>query len=279
MLRQLTRGWQMQMEPQAQGGADPAVGGDVPTAGPRSWKNWSPLPDVREGDESWVATLWRRLCREPTLMFTTAYLLVAFLGLWSSYWFYRGFGISILDYLQASDYLVAGLRDPAYPLIFAIGVLLAMVVSWPEALRRRYPDYVDGLRHRHWWARALFPRSRILTWDGLGIHPISGVSVVVGLFMLIGSAVYMQTKGELLRERGRGEAIQVHLLGDAAPAPGEARLLGTSSAFVYLWWPAQQRAEAVPITSVRQLKAASLMKPKAKAAAVPVATPAPAAVR
>ncbi|MBN8798886.1 MAG: hypothetical protein J0H45_05955, partial [Stenotrophomonas nitritireducens] len=51
-----------------------------------------------------------------------------------------------------------------------------------------------------------------------------------------------------------GTPVRVHMLGDAAPLPGEARLLGTSSAFVYLWWPAQQRAEAVPITSVRQVQ-------------------------
>jgi len=73
-------------------------------------------------------------------------------------------------------------------------------------------------------------------------------------FMLLSAAVYMQTKGELLREGGRGTPIRVQMLGDAAPLPGEARLLGTSSAFVYLWWPAQQRAEAVPVTSVRLLQ-------------------------
>lgn len=182
-------------------------------------------------------------------------ILVGFLGLWSSAWFYQGFGIAILDYMQASDYLVAGLRDPAYVLIFAIGVLLAVLVSWPEALRRRYPDYVAELRRRRWWARMVFPRARIMTWDGVGIHPITGVSMVVATFMLLGSAVYVQTKGELVREKGRGTPVRVHMVGDAASLPGDARLLGTSSAFVYLWWPARQRAEAVPITSVRQLQA------------------------
>ena len=99
--------------------------------------NWSPIPDVGTGDESWVLNLWRRGCREPALMFSAAYVLVGFLGLWSSAWFYHGFGISIADYLQASDYLVAGLRDPGSVLIFAIGVLLARrrrEVSW--ALRQ-----------------------------------------------------------------------------------------------------------------------------------------------
>lgn len=226
-------------------------------------KNWSPLPDLAEGEHSWVLNLWRRICHEPALLFSTAYVLVAFLGLWSSAWFYSGFGIAILDYLQASDYLVAGLRDPAYVLIFVIGVLLAVLVTWPDTLRRRYPEHVDGLRQRHWWARALFSRSKLMSWDGVGIHPITGVSLVVASFMLLGGAIYMQTKGELLRERGRSAPVRVHLIGDAAPLPGNAHLLGTSSAFVYLWWPAQQRAEAVPITAVRQLQAMPV-KPESK---------------
>ncbi len=75
---------------------------------PRAPDSWSPIPDIAQGGRSWVARLWRRICREPALLFSTAYVLVAFLGLWSSYWFHQGFGIAILDYLQASDHLVGG---------------------------------------------------------------------------------------------------------------------------------------------------------------------------
>lgn len=230
--------------------------------------NWSPIPDVVAGERSWVLSLWRRICHEPTLMFSTAYLLVAFLGLWSSWWFYQGFGIAILDYLQASDFLVAGLRDPAYVLLFVCGVLLAVLVTWPDTLRRRHPHYIEALRGRHWWARMVFARSRLMSWDGVGIHPVTGVSLVVVSSMLLGSAIYMQGKGELLREGKRGAPVRVHLIGEAAPQAGQARLLGTSSAFVYLWWPAQRRAEAVPITSVRQLQAMPL-KPRAAVKAAP----------
>ena len=238
----------------------------VEQAAPAGPINWSPIPDVGEGDRSWVISLWRRICREPALMFSTAYVLVAFLGLWSSVWFYRGFGIAILDYLQASDYLVAGLRDPIYVLLLASGVMLAILVSWPEVLRRRHPEYVADLRRRRWWARAVFSQMKFMTWTGVGIHPVTGISVVVAYFMLMGAGAYMQTKGELLREKGRGRPIRVQMLGDAAPLPGEARLLGTSSAFVYLWWPAQQRAEAVPVTSVRLLQT---VPPKPKPSVAP----------
>lgn len=234
--------------------------------------NWSPIPDAGRGDRSWVLAAWRWACREPALLFTTAYVLVAFLGLWSSYWFYRGFGIAILDYLQASDYLVAGLRDPAYLLIFASGVLLAVLVSWPDTLRRRYPARIDALRRQRWWWRALFPRARLMSWDGVGIHPVTGISVVVASFMLFGAAGYMLTKAERLREHGSGAPMQVHLTGDAQPLPQLARLLGTSNSFVYLWWPQQRRAEAVPIAAVRRLQAMPLPLRSAKPAA-PLAAP------
>lgn len=94
-----------------------------------------------------------------------------------------------------------------------------------------------------------------MSWDGVGIHPVTGISVVVGSFMLLGAALYTQVRGELLREKNTGTPVQVHLVGDAAPSQKPAHLLGTSSAFIYLWWPHEQRAEAVPIAAMRRLRA------------------------
>lgn len=216
--------------------------------------NWSPLPDRGSSDDSWAMAAWRRICHEPALLFSSAYVLVGFLGLWSSWWFYQGFDIAILDYLQASDYLVAGLRDPACLVIFLGGVLLSVLISWPDTVQRRNPQQVQLLRDRHWWARLLFPRSRWTSWHGIGVHPFTGVSLMVAAFLLLGAALYMQGKGEQLRVGKAGMPLTVHLVGEREPLPGQARLLGTSSAFVYLWWPAQQRAEVVPVTSIRQLQ-------------------------
>src|SRR5687768_9466092 len=57
---------------------------------------------VRGEDPAWVLRVWTRLRREPGMLVTMAYLAVSFLGLWASYWFYRGFGLPILDYMQPS---------------------------------------------------------------------------------------------------------------------------------------------------------------------------------
>ena len=104
-------------DPSASLSADPAAATDV--EGPRSGAQAHPMKAVPASgaanapENPWVVTVWRRLRREPSLMVTVAYLFVSFIGLWSNYWFYRGFGLPVLEYMQASDYLVAGLRDAA----------------------------------------------------------------------------------------------------------------------------------------------------------------------
>lgn len=245
---------------------------DVPAAVDDANDSWSPMPDLHPGEAAWVVVLWRRVCREPALLVSTAYLLIGFLGLWSSYWFFRGFGIPVLEYLQASDYLVAGLRHPAYLLILGAGFLVGALVSWPDTLRRRHPERINALRARHWWWRLVFAQSRWMSWEGVGLHPVTGISLVVASFLCLGSAYYMLDKGERVRAGLAGNAVRVQLAGDAAPLPGQALLLGTSSAYVYLWWPAQRRAEVLPIAAVKRLQAP--LKPAA-GAQLPASAPAP----
>lgn len=85
---------------------------------------------MRREDPAWVLRVWTRLRREPSMLVTVAYLAVSFLGLWASYWFYRGFGLPILDCMQPSDYLVAGLRDPVYALLMLGSIAAALLLSW-----------------------------------------------------------------------------------------------------------------------------------------------------
>ncbi|WWW35047.1 hypothetical protein V8017_19585 [Stenotrophomonas rhizophila] len=89
----------------------------VPAAGSAPPTDWSVLPVVQGNEDSVVMVVWRLLRQEPALIVSAGYVLLSLLGLWSSYFFYRGFQLSILDYLQVSDFLVAGLRDPAYAAI------------------------------------------------------------------------------------------------------------------------------------------------------------------
>ncbi|MEK0265200.1 hypothetical protein QT383_01760 [Stenotrophomonas rhizophila] len=96
--------------------------------------------------------------------------------------------------------------------------------------------------------------------------------------MAIGAALYALNKAEAIRDGNGGTPVQVMLNGDSATLPGTAKLLGSSSAFVFLWWPAQRRAEAVPIGSIRRLQSMAVpMKPAP--APVPKQAPAPPAPR
>lgn len=231
--------------------------------------DWSLLPVTHGNEDSLVAVIWRLLREEPALIVTAGYVFLSALGLWSSYFFYLTFHLSILDYLQVSDFLVAGLRDPAYILILLLGILLAVLLGWPETLRRRNPAKVARLRERHWGWRMLFSESPWVNWEFSGLRPLTGMCMAVVCFMAIGAALYASSSAEKIRDGGAGTPVQVVLSGDTAVLPGNARLLGSSSAFVFLWWPEQRRAEAVPIASIRRLQ--SMAVPRKAAAPTPAA--------
>jgi hypothetical protein len=236
--------------------------------------DWSPIPVARGSDDSVVVALLERTRREPALLFTTAYLLVSVLGLWCSYWVYAGFKLPILEYLQASDFLVAGLRDPVYVLLLLLGMAVVLAVSWPETLRLRNADKLEQLRRRTIWWPMVLTRSMLTSWDGTGLRPLTAMVLAVAGLMALLAAGYVTSRGEAIREQGRGEVVTVQFNGDAAPQRDTARLLGSSSAFVFLRWPRQQRAEAVPIATIKRLQAVTLAPAKPPAKAVPaVAAP------
>jgi len=250
---------------------NPAPAG-APAPPPPKAFDWSLIPVAEGNEDSIVLQASRRMQREPALLFTTAYLLVSALGLWCSYWFYRGFGISILDYLQASDFLVAGVRDPVYIGLLLLGVLLVLLVTWPETLRLRNPETAARLKGRNRLWRLLLGRSVFTSWEATRMRPLTAMTVAVTLFMAVAAAGYVSQRGNDIRDRRAGDAVTVHLIGDATALPGQARLLGTSSAFVFLWWPAQRRAEAVPIAAVRRVQAAGVRRNAATTPSPPART-------
>lgn len=251
------------------------------TATARRAVDWSMLPIASGSGDSVVVLALQRARREPALLFTTAYLLVSLLGLWCSFWFYRGFGLSILDYLQASDFLVAGIRDPVYMLLLALGVFIVLLCSWPETLRLRNASQIEQLKARSIVWRLVLSRSMFTSWESTGLRPWTAMTLAVALFMAANAAWYVTSRGERIRAEGIGEMVSVQLTGDTAALPGNARLLGSSSAYVFLWWPEQRRAEAVPIAAVRRLQSQPVHARAAKAVAEPtvdaaVKRPAPA---
>ena len=196
-------------------------------------------------DVSVVSRLRDVFRREPMLLVTCSYLFVSVVGLWDLYWFYRGFDIPILEFLQSSDYFVAGLRRPAYAGLLAWTLLVAALSIWPQRWRMRHPERAARLDGR-WWFRVAFPR-RGDWWAYFGLHPetmatLTALAVMAMLLFHHGGSRALSIRA------GGGNPVQVE--GSRGSIDGDWRMLGTSSAYVFLWEPAQQRALVLPVESI-----------------------------
>lgn len=193
----------------------------------------------------WFPRVLVALRDQPALAISTGYALLALIGLWSSYWFYRGFGIEIIEYYEVSDFLIAGLRDP-YNLLALLGMTALVAAAYAPAmyeLRRR--EQVAAFRRR-WWGRLLFPHMgspfRLRRWYDFSTDGLMALVIVVTAGVLM--VKHAEDRVAALKE-GAGQPVRVTLLGHMEPLLGEARVLGTSTDFVFLYWPANGRTEAV----------------------------------
>lgn len=193
----------------------------------------------------WFPRVLALLREQPALTVSVGYLLLALIGLWSSYWFYRGFGIAIIEYYEVSDFLIAGLRDP-YNLLALVGISALMAVAYAPALyelrsREKVAEY-----RRRWWGRIVFPGFgspfRLRRWYDMSNDGIITFAIFLGAgALMIGHAE--ERVASLVA--GGGKPVRVTLLGHVDPLQGQARVLGTSTDFVFLYWPSNGRTEAV----------------------------------
>lgn len=241
----------------------------------------APLPNAAVASHavpapSLALRLWAVMRSEPALMVTTAYLFVSFIGLWANYWFFRRFDLPILEYMQGGDYLVAGLRDPIYAYAVIGIALVSALIVWVEKWRVRHPERVRRLSRR-WWGRALVGNSRLSSGWYLGMSRETGLLVLSFITAMLIVFSYVDARAKGIRAGG-GHVVRVSLAGESVPLPGSARLLGTNSSFVFLWWPQQQKVEALPTANVSRIESVLVAAPvtrtkvKSAAAKAPVST-------
>ena len=195
------------------------------------------------------------LRREPTLLFTLAYLGVTVIGIWSSYWFYRHFRISVVEYFQVGDFVVAGLREPINLLSFGLILLLLVASYLPTYYEYRHPQQVDRIRRMHWWGRLVFPisSSPFVQRKWYQASP-EWIAIFVLLLAVASLTVsHARDKARAIVEGG-GHRVRITLSGERLPLQGEARLLGTSNGYVYLYWPGNGRTEVLVQESVARIE-------------------------
>ncbi len=212
---------------------------------------------------SWLGWLLGILRHEPAHALTLFYIGTSALGLWASYWFFRSFGIPVMDYMDPSDYITAGLRDPMYFLMIIAVLVFTLVLNFHEFARRKGAEYYERTRAAHWWGRVLLPfpyQPRKSSWrrwfswnDRVGFSLATGIAFSVVWATLWLTTAYVQDKAEGIR-KGGGHIVRITLAHTLDPQPGTARLLGTIGDFVFLYWPEQKRAEAIAVEEVGRIE-------------------------
>lgn len=223
-----------------------------------------------------IGRLLRVLRREPVLFVTLSYVLVSFLGLWSSDWFYRGLGLPILQYLQGGDLFIVGLRHPDYLLWLLAPLAIMWLSALPLAWAERHPQRAAAVRARYRWGAVMFPEPR--SWLGLwGVR--SDTLLVVSVFALALYHLYALNSATAARlvagAADVGQPVQLTLAGSTAALPGDTRLLETTSAYVLVWWPGAGRVEGLPTANVARIVSGA--PARAARTSTPAARPAAAA--
>ena len=200
--------------------------------------------------ESAIVRASRRALREPALLLSLAYLAMSALGLWASYWLYRPFGIPIFEYLQPSDILVAGVRDPVYLMLVAAGFGSSALIRRWESWRFDHPERVERMR-AHWFGRLWAPRWRERVNKSALLRALFAIGFVIYLAF---SLVVWYTRIEADRIlHGAAVPLALTYAGAAAATDEPAILIGTTAGWVFVYWPRQHRAEAIAQQSLRSL--------------------------
>jgi len=203
-----------------------------------------------------VGRLLQLLTREPVLVVSLVYALVSIMGMWSYYWFYDRLGVPILEYLQGADLFVIGLRRPDY-LLIVLAVLAFMWVSvLPMRWAQRNPERAAELTTRHRWMRwLLFVPSREGRWTGGGWISVETQIALMGLLLSLQYLFVwnLTSATKVLEGRAPLPGVRLTLAGADEPLP-QAQLLGTTSAYVLVWWPDDRRVEVFPVANLARIE-------------------------
>jgi hypothetical protein len=134
-------------------------------------------------------------------------------------------------------------------------MLLMLLAYWPTYYEYRHPQQVDRIRRAHWWGRLVFPLSSSpfaqRSWYQLSPEAIAIFVLLLAVASL--TVTHARDKARTIVEGG-GHRVRITLSGERIPLQGEARLLGTSNGYVYLYWPANGRTEVLAQESVARIE-------------------------
>lgn len=204
----------------------------------------------------------RLLQREPALVVTLGYLLLAIAGLAYSYGFYRRFDIPILSLLQLGDFLVAGIVEPAAILLMLSTFPLCWLMDrWNMRVFRRQVAAARSLRAREslpWFQRKrlAYLESHIAQVRHGGQLRTAYLLVVVfyGWFFV---SIYGGHRAARIKD-GRAQSVVVWLNGEsqrlAPPKAENWTYLGATGSYLFLYDRQAGQAEVLPVNAVARVE-------------------------
>lgn len=182
---------------------------------------------------------------------TLGYLVLIAVGMFHSVLGYAEFGINILDYAEAGDFLLAPFRDP----------MVLLVTGAPLGLAWAYLTYAQRIsdralakrraegKPRAWWESSEKAQQAFKKFEPL-------MKLSLGLFWLwVSASLYQRLQARAVM-RGESRQITVYLT-DGTVEQGTPRrplsLIGATSRFVFLFRTETWRVEIVPTDNVLRM--------------------------
>ncbi|MBL0937647.1 MAG: hypothetical protein IBJ03_02070 [Gemmatimonadaceae bacterium] len=191
---------------------------------------------------------------------TLSYLALVAIGMFHSVLGYRHFGINILDYAEASDFLLAPFRDP---MVMVVTVLPA-VLAW--AYLRFFERYAMRTRERRraagkalaWWesSEATLERTK-------PFMPLLAVGMAM-LWVFVSANSYQRILA-VQAMRGDGHNVLVELA-DGTRDGGTPRrplvMIGATSRYFIFFRTADWRTEVMPTDNVLRILPEGTLPPR-----------------
>lgn len=179
----------------------------------------------------------------PGLVLSLGYLYLTGIGMAYQARFYRAFGVDILDFTDAGDFILAGVRDPIIMLLS----LAPFPLAWGYLSLVRRAAEAAGRRLKR-------PPPRE---DGIMYHPLVkrlGVGIMLLTWILAFLATYGRYAAREVR-KGRGTQVTVEMsAGGDSLASRTATLLGTSARYIFLHDVDTRKTDVIPFENVVRLQ-------------------------
>jgi len=204
----------------------------------------------------------RLLQREPALVVTLGYLLLAVAGLAYSHGFYQRFDIPILSLLQLGDFLVAGVVQPAAILLMLSTLPLCWLMDrWNMRVFHKQVAVIRDLRARgqlSWFQRKrlAYLESHVAQVRHGGQLRFAYLLVVV-LYGWLFVSIYGGYRAAAIKGGGAQEVV-VWLNGESArldpPKAANWSYLGATGSYLFIYDRQAQQAEVLPVNAVARVE-------------------------